>query len=121
MDKCKEKLKLSERRTHRVRRRLLSRSSIRLSVHATGKHIYVQVIDDTKAITLASASSCDSEISSGLATGGNIAAAEQVGTLIGKRALAIGVTQVIFDRGARRFHGRVAAVANAARQAGLKL
>lgn len=121
MDKCKKKLQLSERRCNRVRRKLLSRSGIRLSVHATGKHIYAQLIDDAKAITLAAASSCDPDCVGNLPSGGNITAAEQVGKIIGTRALAIGISSAIFDRGARRFHGRVAAVANAAKMAGLQL
>lgn len=121
MDKNKLKSRLSSRRRHRVRRKLLAQSTVRLSVHATGKHIYVQLIDDCRGITIASASSCESAFSKRPSLGGNVLAAAEVGELIGKRAMALGVDSAIFDRGAKRFHGRVAAVAEAAKKVGLNL
>lgn len=89
----------------------------RLSVHRTNKQIYVQVIDDIKGVTLASASSLESEL--GVKNGGNIEAAQKVGKLIAERAKKAGVEKVQFDRGSFLYHGRVKAVAEGAREAGL--
>ena len=89
----------------------------RLSVFRSGKHIYAQVIDDTKAITLASASTAEKE---GGGKGYNVDSATQVGTKIAERALAKGVKQVMFDRGGYIYHGRIKALADAAREAGLE-
>jgi large subunit ribosomal protein L18 len=89
----------------------------RLSVFRSGKHIYAQVIDDTKAVTLASASTAEKE-STG--KGYNVGSASQVGKKIAERALAKGVKQVMFDRGGYIFHGRVKALAEAAREGGLE-
>ncbi len=90
----------------------------RLSVFRSGKHIYAQVIDDKKGATLAAASSLDEGVK-GLKTGANQDAAAAVGKLIAERAIAAGVKEVVFDRGGYMFHGRVAALANAAREGGL--
>lgn len=89
----------------------------RLAVFRSLNHIYAQVIDDDNGKTLASASTTEKGL--GLATGGNIAAAESVGKAIAERALAAGVTEVVFDRGGYVFHGRVKALIEATRQAGL--
>jgi large subunit ribosomal protein L18 len=89
----------------------------RLSVFRSGKHIYAQVIDDTQAITLASASTAEKEAG---AKGYNVDAASQVGKKIAERALAKGVKQVMFDRGGYIYHGRVKALAEAAREGGLE-
>jgi large subunit ribosomal protein L18 len=89
-------------------------------VHRSLSHIYAQVIDDQGRRTLASASSLDKETRGQTKGGGNIAAAKVVGKVIAERALAAGVQQVVFDRGGYRYHGRVEALANAAREAGLK-
>ena len=90
----------------------------RISVFRSGKHIYAQVIDDRKGLTLAAASSLDEGLK-GLKTGADKDAATQVGKLIAERAIAAGVKEVVFDRGGYMFHGRVAALATAAREGGL--
>ncbi|WP_346354683.1 50S ribosomal protein L18 [Azotosporobacter soli] len=90
----------------------------RLNVYRSLKNIYVQLIDDVAGTTLLAASSQDKEL--GLAQGGNIEAAKAVGTLIAKRAVAKGLKAVVFDRGGFIYHGRVAALAAAAREAGLE-
>ncbi|HTR36764.1 MAG TPA: 50S ribosomal protein L18 [Bryobacteraceae bacterium] len=90
----------------------------RLAVFRSLKHIYAQVIDDRAGHTLAAASS--GEKSSKVASGGNIAGAKQIGKLIAQRAKAKGVTKVVFDRGGYLYHGRVKALADAAREAGLE-
>ena len=93
----------------------------RLSVFRSGKHIYAQVIDDYAGRTLASASSTSDEVrGTELKNGGNVAAAEKVGAVIAERAKAAGVTKVAFDRGGRKYHGRIKALADAAREAGLQ-
>ena len=91
----------------------------RLSVFRSGKHIYAQVIDDLKGLTLAAASSLDEGLKAKLKTGANKDAATEVGKLIAERAIAAGVKAVVFDRGGYQYHGRVAALANAAREGGL--
>ena len=91
----------------------------RLSVFRSGKHIYAQVIDDRKGATLAAASSLDEGLKTKLKSGANKDAAAEVGKLIAERAIAAGVKEVIFDRGGYMFHGRVAALASAAREGGL--
>jgi len=117
MDKAK---KLFARRKQRVRHgiRTKSRGRIRLSVQRSLNHIYAQVIDDVKGVTLAAASSKDAELK--LASGGNVAAAKAVGALVAKRAKAVKVSKVVFDRGGFLFHGRIKALADAAREAGLE-
>jgi large subunit ribosomal protein L18 len=89
----------------------------RLSVFRSGKHIYAQVIDDRKGVTLAAASSLDEALK--VKTGANKDAASAVGKLIAERAIAAGVKAVVFDRGGYQYHGRVAALASAAREGGL--
>ncbi|KXB91966.1 ribosomal protein L18 [Veillonellaceae bacterium DNF00751] len=91
----------------------------RLNVFRSLSHIYAQVIDDRNGVTLASASSLDKEIK-GQNNGGNVEGAKLVGALVAKRALEKGITAVVFDRGGYLYHGRVAALAAAAREAGLK-
>jgi large subunit ribosomal protein L18 len=107
----------------RVRLRFqLRRKSIgrpRLSVFRSGKHIYAQVIDDTAGRTVAAASSLDRDLRTQLKTGADKDAAAAVGKLVAERALAAGVTVVVFDRGAYLYHGRVKALAEAAREGGL--
>jgi large subunit ribosomal protein L18 len=90
----------------------------RLNVFRSNKQIYAQIIDDTTGKTLCSASSLDKDLK--LANGGNAEAAAKVGTLVAKRALALKIEAVVFDRGGYVFHGRVKALADAARAAGLK-
>ena len=91
----------------------------RLSVFRSGKHIYAQVIDDRKGATLASASSLDEDVKGKLKTGADKGAATEVGKLIAQRAIAAGIKEVVFDRGGYIYHGRIAALATAAREGGL--
>jgi large subunit ribosomal protein L18 len=92
----------------------------RMSVFRSINHIYGQIVDDLRGRTLASASTRDKEIRTTLKTGGNIAAAKVVGQALAKRASAAGISRVVFDRGGYAYHGRVKALADAARAAGLK-
>ena len=118
-DRAKHKRELRLRRHNRVRRKVQGSSERpRLAVHRSNRHITAQVIDDTAGRTLVSASSLEAEVRSG--NTGGVEAAQKIGTLIGERAKAAGVDAVVFDRGGYRYHGRVAAVADAAREAGLK-
>jgi large subunit ribosomal protein L18 len=116
--------KINERfanRRARVRRQIKKANGRpRLSVHRSSAHIYAQVIDDTKGVTLAAASTLEKPVKGGLKTGADKAAAAAVGKLVAERAIKAGVTEVIFDRGAFLFHGRVKALADAAREGGLK-
>ena len=91
----------------------------RLAVNFSGRHIRAQVIDDTQGRTIAAASSIDTNLRTGLKTGADKDAAAAVGKLLAERALAAGVTEVVFDRGAYLYHGRVKALADAAREGGL--
>lgn len=113
---------LFERRRRRNRARLRRKSAgrPRLSVFRSAKHIYAQVIDDGVGRTLAAASTLDQELSQKLTSGGDKAAAAQVGKLIAERALKAGVEAVVFDRGGYMYHGRVKALGDAAREGGLK-
>ncbi len=108
------------RRKKRLRYSLRKKAAgkIRLSVHRTGKHIYAQLIDDAASVTLASASTLGKEISA--KNGCTIEAAKEVGKLIAKKAQDSKIENIVFDRGGYIFHGRVKAVAEAAREAGLK-
>jgi len=91
----------------------------RLAVYRSTKHIYAQLIDDEKGVTLASASSADKDLKTKLPHGGNIEAAKVVGEAIAKKAKSAGIECVVFDRGGFLYHGRIAALADAAREAGL--
>ncbi|GEP01765.1 50S ribosomal protein L18 [Methylobacterium haplocladii] len=110
------------KRKARVRRALRAAANgrPRLSVFRSSKQIYVQVIDDAAGTTLAAASSLDKGIKGDLKTGANVAAAQAVGKLVAERAKAAGVSKVIFDRSGYIFHGRVKALADAAREGGLE-
>ena len=120
-DKQREKALRLQRRQWSVRNTLSGTAERpRLSVFRSDKHIYAQVIDDLAGRTLASASSMNTDVrGADLKNGGNIAAAKQVGKAIAERAKGAGITQVAFDRGGRMYHGRVKALADAAREAGL--
>jgi large subunit ribosomal protein L18 len=109
------------RRTAKVRRnvRRAAGSRARLSVFRSSKHIYAQVIDDANGRTVASASSLEKEMRDGLKTGANVEAAKAVGKRLAERATAQGVKDVVFDRGGYLYHGRVKALADAAREGGL--
>ena len=115
--------KLFERRRNRVRTSLrkVANGRARLSIHRTNQHIYAQVIDDEKGVTLAMATSRTAEVSKGRKSSKNREAASAVGRLVAERALKAGVKQVVFDRAGLMYHGRVKAVAEAARKAGLKV
>jgi len=112
---------LFARRQKRVRSRIRRRATERprLSVFRSSQHIYAQVIDDRRGVTLAAASSVDRDLKTNLKTGANVDAAKEVGRLIAARAVAAGIKEVVFDRGGYLFHGRVKALADAAREGGL--
>lgn len=112
---------LRARRRERLRFQLRQKSGgrVRLSVFRSSKHIYAQVIDDAAGRTLAAASSLDRDLRTGLKTGADSDAAAAVGKLVAERALAAGVKEVVFDRGSYLYHGRVKALAEAAREGGL--
>ena len=107
------------RRKATVRRAVKAAGSgrARLSVHRSGKHIYAQVIDDVKGQTLASASSLEKDMRA--KSGANVDAAKAVGTMVAKRAVEKGIKDVVFDRGSYRYHGRIKALGDAARESGL--
>ena len=120
MDKNKVKQAKLERRQRRVRGKISGTPERpRLRVTRSNANIYAQVIDDVAASTLVSASSLDAELK-GKANGGNKEGAEEVGKLVAKRALDAGITKVVFDRGGNLYHGRVKALADGAREAGLE-
>jgi large subunit ribosomal protein L18 len=113
--------KTEDRRKARVRRAIRAHAygRPRLSVFRSSEQIYAQVIDDEKGVTIVSASSLEKTNREALKTGANIEAAKQVGKQIAERALQAGVKEVVFDRGGYMFHGRVKALADAAREGGL--
>jgi large subunit ribosomal protein L18 len=123
--------KQAERRKARIRRTIKAAAiraavgkaaagaRLRLSVFRSSKHIYAQVIDDRKGATLASASSLEKDMRASLKTGADITAAKAVGKRVAERAAAAGVKDVVFDRGSYLYHGRVKALADAAREGGL--
>lgn len=118
----KQLAKQRDRRRFRVRNKV-RRSATgrpRLSVFRSNSHIYAQIIDDQQGRTLISASTVEKEIAGPGQKAGNKAGAERVGALLAKRAIEKGITQVAFDRGLYKYHGRVAALADAAREAGLE-
>src|ERR1700730_1333473 len=112
-----------ERRKARVRRSIKAAAGgrPRLSVFRSSKHIYAQVIDDAAGSTVASASSMEKDLRGSLKTGADVGAAKAIGKLVAERAAAKGVKQVVFDRGHYLYHGRVKALADAAREGGLNL
>jgi large subunit ribosomal protein L18 len=120
MDKLKAKQAALARRQRRVRGKVSGTAERpRLAVHRTHAHIYAQIIDDRTARTLVSASSLDAEVKGALKSGANIDAAKAVGEVVGRRAVEAGIGEVVFDRGGRLYHGRVKALADGARSAGL--
>jgi large subunit ribosomal protein L18 len=112
---------LFERRKARTRAQIRKKAvgRPRLSVFRSGQHMYAQIIDDAKGVTLASASTLDKDLKSGLKTGATSEAAAKVGKLLAERAIKAGIKDVVFDRGGYMFHGRVKALAEAAREGGL--
>jgi len=117
---------MSSKQQARIRRRIRTRRHIvrlggaRLTVHRTSSHIYAQVIDASGSRVLASASTLEAEVRSAVKNGGNIAAASVVGKRIAEKARAAGVGQVSFDRSGFKYHGRIKALADAAREGGLE-
>ena len=113
---------LYTKRQARVRKAVKKNSSgrLRLSVHRSSENIYAQVIDDAKGTAIAAASSLEKGLKGSLKTGADKAAAAAVGKLLAERAVKAGVSEVVFDRGGFLFHGRVKALADAAREGGLK-
>jgi large subunit ribosomal protein L18 len=111
-----------DRRIARVRRavRAAAHGRLRLSVFRSSKHIYAQVINDAEGKTLAAASSRDKDLREKLKTGADTEAASEVGKLVAERAKSAGVEAVVFDRGRYRYHGRIKALADGAREGGLK-
>jgi large subunit ribosomal protein L18 len=121
-DKNKLKAARHQRRQFRTRKSIFGDPERpRLSVFRSDKHIYAQIIDDYAGKTLASVASTSAELrGADLKNGGNIAAAKKVGKAIAEKAKSLGVTKVAFDRGGRMYHGRIKALADAAREGGLK-
>jgi large subunit ribosomal protein L18 len=123
MDKLKSKAKADGllRRQRRIRGKIRGTAACpRLRVTRSNGNIYAQVIDDDAGVTVASASSLDREFKAGSQSGATVAGAEAVGKLVGERAQKAQVTQVVFDRGGPLYHGRVKALADGAREAGLR-
>lgn len=119
MKSSREKM---QRRAQRTRARLAKTSSgrPRLSVYRSSKHIYAQIIDDSKGETLAAASTLEKDVLGEAATGATVELAQKVGQLVAERAKAKGLTEVVFDRGGYIYHGRIKALADAAREGGLQ-
>jgi len=116
-----DKNKARKKRHLRVRKKISGTPARpRLSVFRSSKHIYAQLIDDISGRTLASASTVDKELAGQLKNGGNVEAARKVGELIAKRAKEKGIEAVVFDRGGYLYHGRIKALADAAREGGLQ-
>lgn len=116
-DKNKARLK----RHLRVRKKISGTASRpRLNIFRSSKHMYAQIIDDTNGVTLAAASTLDKDLKESVENGGSVEAARKVGALIAERAKAKGIDEVVFDRGGYLYHGRVQALADAARESGLQ-
>ena len=111
-----------EKRRGRIRSALkkAANGKMRLSVFRSGKHIYAQVIDDAKGVTVVSASTLDKEVRDSIKKSSTVEAASFIGKVVAERAVKSGVNEVVFDRGGYIYHGRVKALADAAREAGLK-
>jgi large subunit ribosomal protein L18 len=115
------KNKVRVRKHVRVRKKISGTAACpRLDVFRSLSHIYAQIIDDEKGVTLVAASTLDKAIKDKIAFGGNVEAAKEVGKLVAEKALEAGITEVVFDRGGYPYHGRVKALADSAREAGLK-
>lgn len=116
-----DKNKARVRRHLRVRKKITGTAARpRLNVFRSSKHIYAQLIDDVAGVTLAAASTLDKELSGEIKNGGSVESARKVGELVAKRAKEKGVSEVVFDRGGYLYHGRIQALAEAAREAGLE-
>ena len=121
MDRSKAKYIARQKRQKRIRKKIVgTRERPRLSVFKSLKHIYAQLIDDEAGNTLIAASTLSPELKDNLSTQGNISAAQQVGTLIARQAKEHQIESVVFDRGGNLYHGRIKALADAAREEGLR-
>lgn len=110
-----------KRRHMRIRKRIMGTTERpRLAIYRSNQHIYAQIIDDQKGVTLTSASTLEQDVRKAGATSNNIETARVIGERIAKKAVEQGISQVVFDRGGNRYHGRVAALAEAARENGLQ-
>ena len=115
-----DKIESRVRRARATRAKIRQLRAVRLTVHRSNAHIYAQVIDATASKVLASASTAEKEVRAAVKNGGNVQAAAEIGRRIAERAKQAGITEVAFDRSGYKFHGRVKALAEAAREAGLK-
>ncbi|MEI7027594.1 50S ribosomal protein L18 [Paenibacillus sp. y28] len=116
-----DKNKARKKRHLRVRKKITGTAARpRLNIFRSSKHVYAQLIDDVQGVTIAQASTQDKELKAEVSNGGNVEAARKVGELVAKRAKEQGVTEVVFDRGGYLYHGRIQALADAAREAGLE-
>ena len=115
-----DKIESRVRRARATRAKIAQQKAVRLTVHRSNSHIYAQVIDATASNVLASASTSEKDVRATVKNGGNVQAAAEIGKRIAERAKQAGVTEVAFDRSGYKFHGRVKALAEAAREAGLK-
>jgi len=121
MGNLKVKLSGRSRRRNRIRKKVVGTAERpRLCVYRSNMNIYVQIVDDMEGRTLVSASTMDKELKAAVKSGGNIEAAKKVGEAVAKKAIDGGVNTVVFDRGGYIYHGRIKALADAAREAGLK-
>ncbi|MEK8090496.1 50S ribosomal protein L18 [Thermithiobacillus plumbiphilus] len=108
------------RRAKRTRAKIKELKQVRLCVFRSSKHIYAQIIDDAQGRVLAQASSLEAEVRQDLASGGNVSAASRIGQRLAEKATALGIGSVAFDRSGYKYHGRIKALADAAREHGLK-
>lgn len=116
-----DKNKARQKRHLRVRKKIQgTQARPRLNIFRSSKHMYAQLIDDVNGVTIAAASTQDKELKGQFENGGNAEAAQKVGALVAQRAKEKGISQVVFDRGGYLYHGRVQALADAAREAGLE-
>jgi large subunit ribosomal protein L18 len=115
-----DKIEARLRRAKATRAKIAQLKAVRLTVHRSNAHIYAQVIDAAGSKVLASASTAEKEVRGALKNGGNVQAAAEIGKRIAEKAKQLGISEVAFDRSGYRFHGRVKALAEAAREAGLK-
>ena len=115
-----DKIEARQRRSRATRAKIAQLRAVRLTVHRSNTHIYAQVIDPSGSKVLASASTAEADVKSNVKNGGNVKAAAEIGKRIAEKAKQLGITNVAFDRSGYRFHGRVKALAEAAREAGLK-
>jgi len=121
MIKKSDKNKLRKKKHMRIRNKISGTPERpRLNVYKSSKHIYAQIIDDSKGVTIVSASTIDTALKGSVTNGGNIEAAKEVGKLIAQRAVEKGLTTIVFDRGGYVYHGRVKELADAARAEGLE-